>query len=118
MPEQEGALDQADLKVTSEGEPSRRTFLKVSAVAGATVAAIAAGASVIPKIASAGAKAVPAKTEVEKTATGVTTTSSADPLILVVRGETVDVYRGETKIAMQDSSLARELSARVAAKIQ
>ena len=106
----------------SNGEPSRRTFLKVSAVAGATVAAIAAGASMIPKIASSGATAVKsasASGKAESEATAMSTAAlSADPLILVVRGEAVDVYRGESKVAVQDASLAKDLTSRIAAKMQ
>jgi Rieske Fe-S protein len=112
--------DIGDQKVTN-GEPSRRTFLKVSAVAGATVAAIAAGASMLPKMAASGAAAAKTATSANKAeaeTTVSTVASQSDPLILVVRGDAVDVYRGESKIAMQDSTLAKELSARVAAKIQ
>jgi len=105
----------------SNGEPSRRTFLKVSAVAGATVAAIAAGASVIPKIASS-ATAVKSASATGKPESEATTTLAAalsvDPLILVVRGEAVDVYRGESKVAVQDASLAKELASRISAKMQ
>ncbi len=111
--------DQGDQRVTNE-EPSRRSFLKVSAVAGATVAAIAAGASMIPKIA-ASASAMKASSSAKKAETASSVSSAAastDPLILVVQGDAVDVYRGESKIAMQDSTLAKEISSRIAAKIQ
>jgi len=111
--------EQEDPRVANQ-EPSRRTFLKVSAVAGATVAAIAAGASVIPKMAASGAAAV--KTSAGKTETEAPALSShlssSEPMILVVRGEAVDVYRGENKFPIQDSALARDLTSRVAAKIQ
>jgi hypothetical protein len=110
-----------DLRVASE-EPSRRTFLKVSAVAGATVAAIAAGASMIPKIAgsTSAAKSAGAKSEGEARPVSAfaAASTSAEPLIVVVRGEAVDVYRGETKFPIVDRSLARDLTSRVAAKIE
>jgi len=112
--------EQEDPRVANQ-EPSRRTFLKVSAVAGATVAAIAAGASVIPKMAASGGAAVKTsagKTETEAPALSSSLSSSSEPLILVVRGEAVDVYRGENKFPIQDSALARDLTSRVAAKIQ
>jgi hypothetical protein len=110
---------EGDQKVTNE-EPSRRTFLKVSAVAGATVAAIAAGASVIPKIASTGAAAAKSASngKEEAEAPAVTSAVSSDPLIMVVRGDAVDVYRGESKVAVQDATLAKELTSRIAAKVQ
>jgi len=110
---------EGDQRVTDE-EPSRRTFLKVSAVAGATVAAIAAGASVIPKIASTGAAAVKSASSGKEEAEVpvVTSAVSADPLIMVVRGDAVDVYRGESKVAVQDATLAKELTSRIAAKVQ
>jgi anti-sigma factor RsiW len=113
--------EQDDPRVANQ-EPSRRTFLKVSAVAGATVAAIAAGASMIPKMAASGAAAVKTtsagkKTEIEAQAMG-SSVSSSEPLILVVRGEQVDVYRGENKFPIKDSFLARDLASRVAAKIE
>ena len=100
--------DQGDQRVTNE-EPSRRSFLKVSAVAGATVAAIAAGASMIPKIAASAMKASSSAKKAETTSSVSSTAPSTDPLILVVQGDAVDVYRGESKIAMQDSSLAHYL---------
>jgi hypothetical protein len=104
-------------KVPNE-EPSRRTFLKVSAVAGASVAAIAAGAGVIPKLASSGAiKAASADKAETRGDAPIAVSSSSDPLILVLRTGAIDVYRGESKIAIQDSSLARELTARVTAKL-
>ena len=116
MSEEQGAQ-----RVANE-EPSRRTFLKVSAVAGATVAAIAAGASMIPKIAATGASAIKSasagKVSGSEAAPSVASSTSGEPLILVVRGDAVDIYRGESKYPIQDSALARELKSRVAAKIE
>jgi hypothetical protein len=105
-----------DQKMIDEG-PSRRTFLKVSAVAGATVAVIAAGASVIPKIASSAAKSSVAAA-VAKPEARSTLASSSKPLIVVVNGDTLDVYQGESKFPIQDSSLAREIASRVSAKME
>jgi len=112
--------EEADQRVANE-EPSRRTFLKVSAVAGATVAAIAAGASMIPKITASGAGAIKSTSGSKVSGAEKSATSSAyaaDPVILVMRGDAVDIYRGESKLSVQDSSLASELKSRVAAKFE
>jgi len=98
-----------------EDEPSRRTFLKVSAVAGVAVAAVAAGAGIIPKIASIAAKFSAAVAKPEVKATSI---SSREPLILVLNGDSMDVYRGESKFPIQDSALAREIASHVAARME
>ena len=95
-------------------EPSRRTFLKVSAVAGVAVAAVAAGAGIIPKMASSAEKSSTAvKPEVKAAAI-----SSREPMILVLKGDSLDVYSGENKFPIQDSALAREIASHVAAKME
>jgi TAT (twin-arginine translocation) pathway signal sequence len=96
-------------------EPSRRTFLKVSAVAGVAVAAVAAGAGMIPKLASSAAKssAVVAKPEAK-----AASMASKEPLILVLNGDSLDVYRGENKFPIQDSALSREIASRVASRME
>jgi anaerobic selenocysteine-containing dehydrogenase len=96
-------------------EPSRRTFLKVSAVAGAAVAAVAAGAGMIPKLASSAAKssAVVSKPELKTTSMSV-----KEPLILVLKGDSLDVYRGQNKFPIKDSALAREIASHVAARME
>lgn len=109
--------DTEEMRVASE-EPSRRTFLKVSAVAGATVAAVAAGASMLPKISAASrvSKSAPMEEKTEGERKAISSTSK-DPLILVIQGQSVDVYSGENKFPIQDSALARDLTSRVSAKV-
>ena len=101
-----------------EDEPSRRTFLKVSAVAGAAVAAVAAGAGMIPKIASSATKPSAAALAAPKPEAKATSTSAREPLILVLRGDSLDVYKGQSKIAIQDSDLAGKIASHVAAKME
>ena len=96
-------------------QPSRRTFLKVSAVAGAAVAAVAAGAGMIPQSASSAAKSSAVVSKPEPSATSM---SAKEPLILVLKGDSLDVYRGESKFPIQDSALAREIASHVAARIE
>jgi hypothetical protein len=103
-----------------EEEPSRRTFLKVSAVAGASVAAVAAGASMIPKISAltpGSIKPAEEKSSERKAAISSASSMTGEPLILVIQGQDVDVYSGENKFPIKDSALARELTSRVAAKV-
>ena len=74
-----------------------------------------AGAGMIPKLASSAAKSSAAVSKPEAKAASM---SSKEPLILVLRGDSVDVYRGEIKYAIQDSSLSREIASHVAAKME
>ncbi len=91
--------------------------MKVSAVAGATVAALAAGAGMLPKLASsavtpnAGTSASSAKAE-------VVSLSKGEPLILVLNGDAVDVYQGQTKFPLRDSVFAREIASHVNERIR
>lgn len=89
---------------------SRRKFLKVSAAAGATVAALAAGVHFMPSLAKAG-KDLQSKLNFENT------TLSADALILVIRDGQLDVYQGENKYTSNDASFARSLSSSVRARM-
>jgi flagellar basal body-associated protein FliL len=109
MPEDQ---DQAQIN----DEPSRRKFLKVSVVAGATVAALAAGAGMIPKLASGAATATAASASSPKAES--VSFSSREPLIVVLKGDSMDVYQGESKFPVQDSTLAREIASKVNVRIR
>lgn len=89
---------------------SRRKFLKVSAAAGATVAALAAGVHFMPSLAQAG-KDLQSKLNFENTH------PLNDALILVIRGGELDVYQGENKYTSNDASFARSLSYSVRARM-
>ena len=44
--------------------------------------------------------------------------SSGKPLILVLNGDSVDVYQGEAKFPLKDSVFAREIASRVNERVQ
>ena len=106
--------DQAQIK----DDPSRRNFLKVSMVAGATVAALAAGAGMLPKLASSAATTGASAASTSAAKQEQVSLSSGEPLILVLRGDAVDVYQGQAKFPLKDSVLAREIASRVNERVQ
>ena len=111
--------DQDRTEIKDE-DPSRRNFLKVSMVAGATVAALAAGAGAIPKLASraATASSTSAASVGSVSQAESATASAKEPLILVLNGDSVDAYQGESKFPIKDSVLAREIASRVGERIR
>jgi hypothetical protein len=109
--------DNDHVQIQDEG-PSRRNFLKVSAVAGATVAALAAGAGMLPKLASSAATSAGTSATSSSAKAEVVSVSKGEPLILVLNGESVDVYQGQTKFPLKDSSFAREIAAHVNERIR
>ncbi len=76
----------------------------------------------IPNIAASGAAAMKSasagKMSAAEAAPSVASSPAGEPLILVLRGDAVDIYRGESKYPIQDSALARELKSRIASKIE
>ena len=107
--------DQAQIK---DEDPSRRNFLKVSMVAGATVAALAAGAGMLPKLASSAASTGASAASTSTAKQEQVSLSSGEPLILVLRGDSVDVYQGQAKFPLKDSVFAREIASRVNERVQ
>lgn len=97
---------------TTSGVDSRRRFLKVSMAAGATVAVMAAGVNFIPALASA-AKPNPLGSNTP----AVPSTSSSDPLILVLEGDSLSVYNGENKYTTNDILFARQISSSVRSRL-
>ena len=111
------SVDQDQVQVKDD-EPSRRNFLKVSVVAGATVAALAAGAGMLPKLASRAATTGASAAAASSTKQEQVSLSSGKPLILVLNGDSVDVYQGEAKFPLKDSVFAREIASRVNERVQ
>ena len=107
------SMPEDNVQIQEEGS-SRRNFLKVSAVAGATVAALAAGAGMLPKLASSAATTTNAAAASASSAKAeVVSVSKGEPLILVLNGDSVDVYQGQTKFPLRDSVFAREIATHV-----
>jgi hypothetical protein len=111
------SVDQDQVQVKDD-EPSRRNFLKVSVVAGATVAALAAGAGMLPKLASSAATSGATAASASSAKQEQVSLSSGKPLILVLNGDSVDVYQGEAKFPLKDSVFAREIASRVNERVQ
>ncbi len=101
---------QKEVKAQEDVE-SRRKFLKVSAVAGVSVAALAAGINFLPSIAAA------AKSSTSSNASPDASTSTNNPLIVVINGDELDVYQGENKYISTDPLFARSITSQVNARI-
>ena len=86
--------------------PSRRKFLKASVIAGATAAAVAAGAAVVPGFTSAAKKQL--AQEFSKPLA-----SKNDPIVVVIKGEELNIMQGERGVLVKDSSLASEISSQL-----
>jgi len=87
--------------------PSRRKFLKVSAIAGATVAAVAVGASVVPGFTSA------AKEKLSNEISPQQLSSNSDPIMVVVKGEELNIMQGERGVVVKNSGLASRISSEI-----
>ena len=101
-----------------EGDPSRRKFLKVSVVTGATVAALAVSGA-IPMLASSAAapftsSSAPSDQSRPESAEAL---SGSEAIILVVRADSVDVYRGENKYPILDTSFVKQIKSNVNSRI-
>ena len=95
---------------SEDQDPSRRTFLKVSAAAGAAVAALVAGANFIPTLSSAAKSAATTPPESPAASSVPNADASGEPLIVVLRGNNVDIYKGESKFPVSDANLSRQLT--------
>jgi hypothetical protein len=111
-PVSEEKLDEANNGIgTDSGIESRRKFLKVSAVAGATVAAMAAGLNFLPSITAA------AKSSSSSSDLSTNNSDSSNPLIVVINADTLDVYQGESKYTSTDLLFTRSISSQIRARI-
>ncbi len=86
--------------------PSRRKFLKVSVIAGATAAAVAAGAAVIPGFTSA------AKNQLAKEFS-TSQASKNDPIVVVIKGEELEIMQGQRGVQVKNSGLASEIASQL-----
>ncbi len=93
-----------------DSAPSRRKFLKVSVLAGATVATLATGASLLPGVNAVAASRL--QSELSPSTTQVGT-----PMIVVIKNGTLDIYQGENAFQIADSSLASQLSGQLLSRV-
>lgn len=91
---------------------SRRKFLKTSVAVGAAAAVLASGAHLVPTM-TAAAKSMGISPEKN----GSSVLNTKEPVIVSINGSRVDVYQGEAKFPIEDSSLAGEITSSVKRKI-
>jgi len=105
-----------------DDSPSRRKFLKVSAVAGAAAAAtVVAGAHLIPATtaltSSARIATPPVSGEKSKQSPSYVKSGKTGQMIVVVDGDAVHVYQGESTFQIKDESFNRFFSSALRGKI-
>ena len=105
-----------------DDSPSRRKFLKVSAVAGAAAAAtVVAGAHLIPATTalttSTRMVTPPVSGEKSKQSPSYVQSGKTDQMIVVVDGDAVHVYQGESTFQIKDESFNRFFSSALRGKI-
>ncbi|MGI0080516.1 MAG: twin-arginine translocation signal domain-containing protein [Nitrososphaerales archaeon] len=108
MPESQQSVENDSEKKVE----SRRTFLKTSVAAGAAVAVLATGAHFLPTMTSAAMSA-----NANNKSGSSSAINSNDPLVVIVKGEKLDVYQGENKYPIDDSSLARQITSNLKSRI-